>query len=276
MTRKLNWRLILSQSGDNGAWNMALDEAILKSAAEKKSPPTLRLYNWQPATLSLGFAQSSRDVNIEHLQEQNWGLVRRPTGGRAILHTDELTYSVSAPIDDPLLAGNLLESYRKISRALLAALANLKVDAVGEKVYANGVSSGTINPICFETPSNYEITADGKKLIGSAQARKYDGLLQHGALPIRGDITRITKVLRYESEAERISAAEKLSAHATTLERLLGTAPGWQTVADAVLRGFSDVFAISFTESQPSQEELDHAKHLEISKYDTPEWTFRI
>lgn len=276
MTRKYYWRLILSQSGDNGAWNMALDEAILKSAAEKKSLPTLRLYNWQPATLSLGFAQSSRDVNIERLREQNWGLVRRPTGGRAILHADELTYSVTAPIDDPLLAGNLLESYRKISRALLAALAYLNVDAVGEKVYANGVSSGTINPICFETPSNYEITADGKKLIGSAQARKYNGLLQHGALPISGDITRITDVLRYESEAERIRAAEKLSARATTLERLLGTAPDWQTVADAVLKGFSDAFVVSFTESQPSQEELDDAIRLEIGKYDTPEWTFRI
>ena len=101
---------------------MALDEACLLSSAERRSLPTLRLFSWEPPTLSLGYAQKSSEVNFQQLHEHGWGLVRRPTGGRAILHTDELTYSVTAPLDDPVMAGSLLESYQRISKALLAAL----------------------------------------------------------------------------------------------------------------------------------------------------------
>ncbi len=111
--------------------------------------------------------------------------MRRPTGGRAILHIDELTYSVTAPLDDPLLGGSLWKSYRKISLALLAALMRLGVDAKGDSTYTNRTSSGVQNPVCFETPSNYEITAGGKKLIGSAQARKYGGYCSMGHSPFQ-------------------------------------------------------------------------------------------
>ena len=226
------WRLILSEN-EAGAWNMALDEAILLSTARKESPPTLRLYGWQPATLSLGFAQPSSDVDVKRLTQENWGLVRRPTGGRAILHVDELTYAVIAPQDDPLLAGSLLESYHTISRALLAGLVNLNIAAAGEQMYTSNNPGRSTNPVCFEIPSNYEITVNEKKLIGSAQARKHGGILQHGSLPIKGDITRITHVLNYETDQERMVAAANLDAHATTLEALLGYS---SCLADSLLK----------------------------------------
>ncbi len=272
---KTHWRLICSSIGENGAWNMALDEAILKSVSEKKAPPTLRLYTWQPATLSLGFAQPVQDVEMARLEHAGWGWVRRPTGGRAILHIDELTYSVTAPLDDPLLAGSLLESYRKISLALLAALTKLGVEAAGDKTYASGSASAPVNPVCFETPSNYEITAAGRKLIGSAQARKYGGILQHGALPISGDITRITRVLNLLPFEGRKKAAENLNEHATNLETLLGFAPSWQAVADAMIAGFSETFDISFVEEQPTILEIDLTKQLIREKYSSYAWNFR-
>lgn len=273
---KTNWRLISSPIGKNGEWNMALDEAFLMSVSEKKAPPTLRLYTWQPATLSLGFAQPVKDVDLARLDHAGWGLVRRPTGGRAILHIDELTYSVTAPLDDPLLGGSLLESYRKISLALLAALMRLGVDAKGDSTYTNRTSSGVQNPVCFETPSNYEITAGGKKLIGSAQARKYGGILQHGALPISGDITRITHVLNLLPYKGRRTAAENLIAHATNLETLLGYVPAWPEIADAMIAGFSETFNVTFIEEQPSALEIDLAKKLVREKYASYTWNFRL
>ncbi len=269
------WRLILSEH-KAGAWNMALDESILLTTARKESPPTLRLYGWQPATLSLGFAQPSSDVDFNRLTRENWGLVRRPTGGRAILHVDELTYAVIAAQDDPLLAGSLMESYHTISRALLAGLTYLDITAAGEKTYHNDASVKTTNPVCFELPSNYEITAGGKKLIGSAQARKHGGILQHGSLPIKGDITRITQVLNYDTDHERMVAAANLSARATTLEALLGSPPAWQTVAQAVIKGFADTFSINLEPGQPADKEMEMAHDLMKTKYASPDWTFRI
>ncbi len=269
------WRLILSNP-ESGSWNMALDEAILSTTATKTNPPTLRFYDWQPATLSLGFAQPYTDVDQARLTSENWELVRRPTGGRAILHVDEVTYAVTAPQDDRLLSGSLLESYRKISRALLAGLMELKVEATGDKTYGNGHTGLNINPVCFETPSNYEITALGKKLIGSAQARKHTGILQHGSLPIKGDITRITRALKYASVQERVEAAGKLAERATTLEALLGYAPDWNTVAQAIINGFRSEFEIDLVPGQPTNEELNLAQELVSTKYGSPEWTFRI
>ncbi len=269
------WRLIRSES-NRGAWNMALDEALLKSTASKLAPPTLRLYSWEPAALSLGFAQPYLDVDLELLRDKNWDLVRRPTGGRAILHVDELTYSITAPLDEPRLTGNLLESYRTISRALLMALKILGVTANGDREYQTGMTSAMPNPVCFETPSNYEITAQGKKLIGSAQARKYGGLLQHGSLPLFGDLTRITQVLKYGSSQARQAAAEKLIAHAVTLENVLGKVISIRTAEEAFIEGFSSEFNIQLVSSFPTEYELGLANELLRTKYAAPEWTNRI
>src|ERR1700694_1282876 len=115
--RVLNGRPIATPL--NGALNMAIDEAILKAVGEATAPPTLRLYAWQPACLSLGYAQPGTDVDRARLAERGWDVVRRLTGGRAILHTDELTYSVAFPLDHRLAAGGIIDSYRRLSAALL-------------------------------------------------------------------------------------------------------------------------------------------------------------
>jgi lipoate-protein ligase A len=272
---KVKWRLIIDEAHE-GAYNMAFDEALLLSAATKHTPPTLRLYSWDPATLSLGFAQPSADVDRERLQKQGWGLVRRPTGGRAILHTDELTYSLTAPQDDPYLSGSLLESYRKISVALLAALRRLNIEANGDKHYGDAPTTGHQNPVCFESPSNYEITAQGKKLIGSAQARKHGGILQHGSLPLYGDITRITWALKYDNENERARAANQVVSRAITTASVLPVPPSWHTATQAFVEGFMESFDIVLLESKPTEEEAKTAAQLFTSKYASDAWTFRI
>jgi len=171
------WRLLIT-SPARGAWNMAVDEAILESAGRGAVLPTLRLYGWEPACLSLGYAQSYKDVDADRLRARGWDVVRRATGGRAILHIDELTYSVTAPPDEPRVQGSVLESYHRLARALVGAVRGLGLPVEMEKnTPASGDARG---PVCFEVPSAYEIVVDGKKLIGSAQARKKEACSNTG------------------------------------------------------------------------------------------------
>lgn len=270
------WRLMITPPA-RGAWNMAVDEAILENAGRGESLPTLRLYAWDPACLSLGHAQPFADVDSARLKERGWDVVRRATGGRAILHTDELTYSVTGRAEEPLLAGGVLESYNRIAQALLLAVKNLGLP-VEMKQIAGQVSTltDTINPICFEVPSTYEITVAGKKLIGSAQARKKEGVLQHGSLPLTGDLTRICQALVFEHEPARQEAASRLSACATTVESALGGAVTWDSAAAALIQAFERQLGLCFERGELSESESRRAEELIKEKYDHPSWTERV
>ncbi|KPL82782.1 hypothetical protein SE15_12025 [Thermanaerothrix daxensis] len=263
------WRLIRSSPAP-GAWNMALDEAILEAVVQWQSPPTLRLYAWEPPCLSLGYAQNFSDVDWEALNLRGWHVVRRPTGGRAILHTDELTYAVIAPQDHPIVSGSVLESYRRIATALVKALHSLGLQARADREYGQTNANGAV---CFEVPSNYEITVEGKKIIGSAQARRLQGVLQHGSFPLYGDLTRILQVLHYDDPRQREEDAQRLLAHATTAEIVLGYPLSWDIAAEAFVRAFADTFDIRFQESAPSPLEVRRAEELMREKYANPTWT---
>ncbi len=275
------WRLLQSPPAE-GAWNMAVDEAILDGVRQGESPATLRLYAWEPPCFSLGYAQSAADVDQAFLERAGWHLVRRPTGGRAILHTDELTYSVIGPPADPRLAGSVLESYRCLSQALLHALHLLGIPAeTHERPPENpirSISSSnplTANPVCFEVPSNYEITVGGKKLVGSAQARRRNGVLQHGSLPLVGDLTRIVQALALPDEAACQEAADRLLEHATTVEAVLGKIISWEQAARAYVQAFEEVLNLELVPGALSQAEIERAESLRQEKYAHPHWNLR-
>jgi lipoate-protein ligase A len=267
------WRLLITPPS-HGAWNMALDETILEKVGRNETIPTLRLYSWKPACLSLGYAQPVADVDMARLRSHQWDLVRRATGGRAVLHIDELTYSVIAPLDEPRVAGTVLESYYHLARALLSALNMLNMPAIikSDKLESNPKNP---NPVCFEVPSTYEITVTEKKLIGSAQARKKEGVLQHGSLPLTGDLTRIVQVLTYKDESARNTAAKELLAHATTAETVLGRKVTWEEAADAFVSGFRSVLGLEFKKEDLTPDERKRTEELVQSKYDHPSWTER-
>lgn len=267
------WRLVLSPP-DRGAWNMAVDEAILEHIRRGESLPTLRLYAWDPACLSLGHAQPFGDVDTARLRERGWEVVRRATGGRAILHTDELTYSVTGSAGEPVLAGGVLESYNRLAQALLLAVKNLGLPVEMKEGKADG--NAQPNPVCFEVPSTYEITVAGKKLIGSAQARKQEGVLQHGSLPLTGDLTRICQALTFETEAAREDAARRLLTRATTVESALGRTIGWETAAQAFVEAFEAQLGLCFERGELSQSEVKRAEELVREKYAHPSWTERV
>jgi lipoate-protein ligase A len=268
------WRLLLSPPA-TGAWNMAVDEAILQAIGQNRSLPTLRLYSWQPPCLSIGYAQPCADINQPKLRHLGWDWVRRPTGGRAILHTDELTYSVIAPISEPRLSGSILESYQRLSKALLEALISLSIPAAANPL-TSPLPSQDAQAICFEVPSNYEIVVNCKKLIGSAQARRKEGVLQHGSLPLYGDLTRITQVLVYEDESAREEANQRLLAHATTVETVLSHPLSWDTAAQAFIAGFRSELNLALIQDDLSDQEIYTAKELVKDKYSHPGWLKRI
>lgn len=267
------WRLLLTPPA-RGAWNMAIDEALLESSGRGEAPPCLRLYAWQPPCLSLGHAQPWADVDLERLRAHGWEVVRRPTGGRAILHTDELTYSITAPPEEPHVAGTLLDSYNRLAQALLAAARDLGLPV--DMKEGSRQPPGTTNPVCFEVPSTYEITVHGKKLIGSAQARRRDGVLQHGSLPLSGDLTRICQALVFPNEAARLTAAERLLARATTVEAVLGRAVTWESAAQAFVRAFEAQFGLRLQPAELSPKEILRAEELVRQKYAHPSWTERV
>ncbi len=267
------WRLLITPPA-RGAWNMAVDEAILEAAGRGEALATLRLYAWDPPCLSLGYAQPFADVHLPRLRARGWEVVRRPTGGRAVLHTDELTYSVIAPPSEPRLAGSILESYSRLAQALVEALRLLVLPVEINEHVATPATQNT-NPVCFEVPSTDEITVGGKKLVGSAQARRKEGVLQHGSLPLTGDLARITQVLGFPDEPARAHAAERLLQRATTVEAALGRVVSWDEAAQAFVVAFRSVLALDLQPGELSASESARAEELIAAKYAHPEWLQR-
>ncbi|MGQ0604238.1 MAG: lipoate--protein ligase family protein [Anaerolineales bacterium] len=273
------WR-ILHTSPFDGALNMAVDEAILNAVADGRSPPTLRFFAWTPPCLSLGYAQPMSDVDVERLAARGWGLVRRPTGGRAILHTDELTYSVIAPMDEPRVLGGVTESYRQLSTGLLRGLECIGLNANADKKEKpqsrDHLTPHSQNPVCFEVPSDYEITAGGKKLLGSAQVRKRGVVLQHGTLPLTGEISRICDALRFNSDDEREQVRQRVRSRATTMGVVLGREVSWETAAAAMQHGFAEALELKLEKGKLTTGEWADAQRLGMEKYATEGWNARL
>lgn len=266
------WRLIYDKPL-SGAENMARDEAILSAVACGQQPPTLRIYAWRPFCLSLGYAQKSHDIDFTRIEARGFDVVRRPTGGRAILHGDELTYSLCLPIDHEFAQGDVLSSYRQISLGLIDALEHLGLHVASEKQDRQALRNS--GAVCFEIPSHYEITVAGKKLIGSAQVRRKEGILQHGTLPLCGDVARICDVLTYADETERIASAEYVRNRATTLEQALGHPIDDHTARHAFVEGFTRAFQIVWLEQALSPAETEHAHILQSTQYADQAWTLK-
>ena len=276
-----DWRLLKTGLAD-GATNMAIDEAILWAVAEGKSPPTLRLYGWEPPCLSIGYSQSMEgDVDVDRCRGAGIDFVRRPTGGRSILHADELTYSVVAPQTEPRVAGGVIESYRRLSAGLVTGLRALGVEANLALMPSpprprRGVGERAKSAACFDAPSSYEITVSGRKLVGSAQVRKKGVVLQHGSLPLEGDIARIFDFLWMSSEERREELKQALRARATSLELVLGHSVPFEEVARHLAAGFAQALNLRLIPGQLSQHELALVEKLRREKYATREWNFRV
>ncbi len=256
-----------------GAENMAVDEAIAQAVAARRSSPTFRLYAWKPACVSLGRNQAYSSIDDARCAKLGYDIVRRPTGGRAILHTDELTYSLIAPDDHPLMQGMILDVYLAISRGLRAGLGRMGLDA--DTAPATNRAGPDASAACFEVPSAHEIIVGGRKLLGSAQNRRAGYVLQHGSLPLSGDLMRLIDCLATADEAERAALRASLRDHALTVEEALGHGVAFETAATAMADGMAEALGIEFVAGVLSADEEVCAAELMREKYGNATWTRR-
>lgn len=273
------WRLI--RSGHvSAAYNMAIDEAMMHQVVAG-GQPTLRLYGWEPAAVSVGYFQDvSKEVDEQACASLGIDVVRRLTGGRAILHDVEVTYSLVIPEDHPLVPRGITESYRIISEGLVRGLEILGLDARMTTPSRYGRrrqnERETISsPACFDAPSWYEITIDGKKVVGSAQVRKCGALLQHGSIPLELDAEKLFTVLHFPNETMRERAKRVFLANATSVRDALRAPVSFLELSDALLAGLEETLPIRFVEGELTEEELKTAEHLVETRYGTPEWNQR-
>mgnify|MGYP001819798262 FL=1 len=263
-----DWRLIKS-GFQPGAMNMALDEALLNAVVEGASPPVLRFYRWRPATVTIGYAQSvATDIDLEICHQAGLDVVRRSTGGRAVLHDNEVTYSVIAPSAPGLFGSSVLDSYRVISEVLQKALQQLGLPA---KLVAGRSRSGqqhATKAVCFSAPSQYELVIEGRKVAGSAQKRHGQAFLQHGSIPLEMDLPLLGKVLKANNHAETAGPLDKVGWLNNWAKQPLTVAE----VEACIIDEFSKAIGSSLKDSGPTVEELDEAERLRCEKYGHSDW----
>lgn len=245
---KNQWRLIINGTND-GYTNMAVDKAIMETALV----PTVRFYQWSPPAVSIGCFQGLREeVVLEKCRELGIDYVRRITGGGAVFHDKELTYSISIDENNFFIPKDLHQSYEKICQAVILGLKKLGLKA--EYVPLN------------------DIAVNNKKISGCAQTRRNGKLLQHGTLLMEVDVEKMFSLLKVPDEKIKDKLISDVKQRVTSLKDQLGREISYFELAEAVKKGFEEYFKIGFEESQLSQEEIILAEKIKNEQFKNYEW----
>lgn len=241
---RYQWRLVLDPPM-SGKENMEKDLEIMEEVSAGESPPTLRLYRWSPPAVSLGYFQDENEVvNMKGCFEAGIDVVRRPTGGRAVLHDQELTYSIVVPEIHPFInKGGVMDAYRAISRGIVTAfnLLDIVASVTPEEKGRAGLAPGS----CFDSSTAYEIQVDGKKVVGSAQLRRDGIVLQHGSILLRLPLEVYQRVLKKDDKHEGEKEIELGRKAAGLLD--LGYSVTYNRMTRALVKAFSMVIPAVFT-----------------------------
>ena len=267
------WRFLDTGCHD-AAFNMAVDEALLLSHEAGQSPPTLRVYTWTSSTLSLGYAQNvEKEVNVAACRQHGVTLVRRPTGGRAVLHDQEATYSVVMPLRLADREASVTEHYHRIGLALAAALRYAGLVVRLERPSVLAAAPRSASPACFAALSRYELSATGRKLVGSAQKRGRRSLLQHGSIPLSMDRQRLFACLRVPA-GQRAQLLREAYASMVAVNEVAPAPLDAAVLHRALRQGFADclIDGAELMDGDLSAAERRLAEDLRRTKYDTDSW----
>jgi len=280
----MEWRLI-RDSYHNGFMNMAIDEAIMIAHRGGLVPPTIRFYQWSPPAVSLGYFQDlEKEIDIAACHNLGIDIVRRPTGGKAVLHDKELTYSFIIRENHSIVNDSILETYKKISGGIIRGLSYLGIKSelvpLRGKLENNllGRSDKTrihhldFKSICFSIPSQYEVQVEGKKIVGSAQVRKRGVVLQHGSLLIKLEKDKLFPIFNFPSV--QIKDRLKFKFNATSLEEILKRKINFSELSEILPQGFEEEFGVRLVESKLTSQEEKISKDLLENKYSTYEWNY--
>jgi lipoyl(octanoyl) transferase len=254
------WRLIETDALP-GDYNMALDVALVKAQSPKKIKPVLRLYSWGPFAISLGFHQSINEINTELCDKHGIDIVFRPTGGRAILHAQELTYSVILPASSSFYHKEILPVYDNISKCLVRGLQTLGIPVVFErsKKTPKDFSRGELSSICYASSIQHEIGINGRKLVGSAQRRYDDVVLQHGSILIGPAHLDLPLYLTKGSVKRRQTMREYMEKNTICLNEIVKKIT-IQSLKKAVKTGFEKEISVKLVPDKITDQEHEFAK----------------
>ncbi len=252
----------------DAALNMAIDEAILRHHLKGEVPPTLRVFRWSQPAISLGrFQNVEHEIAVDVCQQQGVTLVRRPTGGRAVYHRDEFTYSIVISKHNGIPSG-VVAAYAYLSQGLLVALASLGIQAeISDEHVSKNPSAA-----CFASSTQADVTSNNFKLVGSAQVWKQDALLQQGSLPLDDRSAEFFSMLRFANAEERQAALSLYLQKTAPLHAFAPTAT-WDTAAQAFQNGFSTLLQRQFAPGELSASEWELARQLVEQKYSELTWS---
>ena len=270
---KETW-LFIDSGVHTPSFNMALDEALLTWHSEGRIPPVLRFYTWNPAGLSVGYFQKVHGkIDVETVQKKGIQLVRRLTGGRAVLHDKELTYSVIVREDHPKMPKTVTEAYRVISQGLLEGFRELGIQAELAMPDKDKIIGKTNSAVCFDESSSYELIVGGRKSAGSSQCRQKGVILQHGSIPLEIDDQTLFDCFIYPNEHVKERARRGFQCKAVSLTELLGSKANIQEVKEAFYKGYEKGLNISLIPYSLTEEQLVVIKQIE-EKYRLDSWTY--
>ncbi len=255
-------------TGFNDAFtNMAIDEAILSYC----KIPTLRVYRWKPEAISLGYNQDIKEINTDYCEKNDIDVVRRITGGKAVFHDKEMTYSFILPEDANLLPKEINESYKKIANALVLALKKFNVNSEVKKTPEKIKTS-----ICFNSSNWYELLVNNKKISGSAQRRISGKILQHGSILIDFDYEKNASLFNHNNNFDNVNDLNNLKNRITSIKKESKNIKiSYEKLAESIKAGFKENFKFKIAESTLSNEEIMLANKLMKEKYSTEEWNYR-
>ncbi|HBK0420325.1 TPA: lipoate--protein ligase family protein [Staphylococcus pseudintermedius] len=259
-------------------YNMALDEALLNFVSRGEIDPVVRFYTWNPPTLSIGYFQRlSKEIDIEKVKEKGYGLVRRQTGGRGVLHDKELTYSVIVPEAHPDMPQTVTEAYRVISGGLLEGFKSLGFDAhfaVPRSKEEREELKQPRSSVCFDAPSWYELVVEGKKIAGSAQTRQKGVILQHGSILQDVDIDDLFDMFIFKNERLKAKMKEAFVEKAVAINDLSNETITLAQMEVAFKEGFKKALDIEFKPLELTVAQQDEVKALE-EKYRSEAFLYR-
>lgn len=272
------WRFI--DSGNcSPSFNMALDEALLDWHSEGKIPPVIRFYGWEPATLSIGYFQKvEKEIDLEAVKAHGLGFVRRPTGGRGVLHEHELTYSVIVSENHPEMPTTVTEAYRVISEGILKGFHQLGLEAYFAVPRTDEERSALKNPrsaVCFDAPSWYELVVEGRKVAGSAQTRQKGVILQHGSILLDLDEDKLFSLFKYPSERVKDRMKSAFKSKAVAINEISPRKITLEEAKEAFYKGFAEGLNIELQPYQLTEEELAYVNKIAKERYESDEWNFK-
>ncbi|TDL77161.1 lipoate--protein ligase family protein [Rhodococcus qingshengii] len=272
------WRFI--DSGNcSPSFNMALDEALLDWHSEGKIPPVIRFYGWEPATLSIGYFQKvDKEIDLEAVKAHGLGFVRRPTGGRGVLHEHELTYSVIVSEDHPEMPKTVTEAYRVISEGILKGFHQLGLEAYFAVPKTDEERSALKDPrsaVCFDAPSWYELVVEGRKVAGSAQTRQKGVILQHGSILLDLDEDKLFSLFKYPNERVKERMKSSFKNKAVAINEISSRRISLEEAKEAFYNGFADGLNIELESYQLTEEELAYVNKIAKDRYENDEWNFK-